>query len=672
MAVKFRHKRSTVQGKVPLVTDIDLGELAINTYDGKVYLKKNNGTESIVEVGAVASSASKLTTARSVALSGDITGSASFDGSANVSISSMLASSGATAGTYNNSSTAITPFTVDAKGRITATGAAVTITPAFSSITGKPTTLAGYGITDAASASHTHSIIGGQDTRSANINPYSYKGVSLHLKANTTDGLADGGIYHGVLNLTQWQDSSGGRAHQLGFTDNQNIYYRSTADGTTFTGWTKVWTASNLTNLNQLANGPGYLTSVPTPVSGDWFNNGFVSVSAGGVSEMGRFIDWHYRGSDTADYTARTQVDASGNLLHSKGITAEGSLKGNGIVVEGTSPTIHLRDTDATENNFWLHANSSKFYILSDQDNDGSWEVPHPLVLDNANDSLTVYGNTVWHTGNDGASSGLDADKLDGYQAAITATASSAAVRDASGDIHARLLRSEYGNENTISGAIAYRVESTSGGNNYLRFCSDTAAIRSYLGLAIGTTAGTVAAGDHTHSIPLPGNWFNGGYLCVSTAGVVETGRYLDWHYNGSDTTDHTARTEIDASGNLTHTHGLKVKGTGGLGYAFGGTVTQLTSRDTGVTLNAPSGTITLVSTTVIAGTTNKFTFTNSCIQATDVVQVSVRNPGSGVFNVFVNRVAAGVCDIVVQNLVSVSTAQTPSINFVVLKGANA
>lgn len=94
MAVKFRHKRSTVQGKVPLVTDIDLGELAINTYDGKVYLKKNNGTESIVEVGAVASSASKLTTARSVALSGDITGSASFDGSANVSISSMLASSG--------------------------------------------------------------------------------------------------------------------------------------------------------------------------------------------------------------------------------------------------------------------------------------------------------------------------------------------------------------------------------------------------------------------------------------------------------------------------------------------------------------------------------------------------------------------------------------------------
>ena len=60
-----------------------------------------------------------------------------------------LPSSGVTAGTYNNSATAVTPVTVDVYGRVTATGAAVTITPAFASITGKPTTLSGYGITDA-------------------------------------------------------------------------------------------------------------------------------------------------------------------------------------------------------------------------------------------------------------------------------------------------------------------------------------------------------------------------------------------------------------------------------------------------------------------------------------------------------------------------------------------
>ena len=57
-----------------------------------------------------------------------------------------LPDSGVTAGTYNNSATQVRPFAVDAKGRITSVGAAVTITPAWASITGKPTTLSGYGI----------------------------------------------------------------------------------------------------------------------------------------------------------------------------------------------------------------------------------------------------------------------------------------------------------------------------------------------------------------------------------------------------------------------------------------------------------------------------------------------------------------------------------------------
>lgn len=83
-----------------------------------------------------------LTGNQTVTLSGDASGSGA------TSITVTLANSGVTASTYNNSATAITPFTVDAKGRITGTGSAVTITPAFSSITSKPTTLSGYGITD--------------------------------------------------------------------------------------------------------------------------------------------------------------------------------------------------------------------------------------------------------------------------------------------------------------------------------------------------------------------------------------------------------------------------------------------------------------------------------------------------------------------------------------------
>jgi hypothetical protein len=55
MAQNIRLKRSAVPGRVPDVNQVELGELALNTFDGKLYLKKDNGTESIVDVGFSAS-----------------------------------------------------------------------------------------------------------------------------------------------------------------------------------------------------------------------------------------------------------------------------------------------------------------------------------------------------------------------------------------------------------------------------------------------------------------------------------------------------------------------------------------------------------------------------------------------------------------------------------------
>lgn len=53
MANTIKIRRSAVPGKVPLVGDLQLGELALNTHDGKLYAKRNqDGTESIVELSA--------------------------------------------------------------------------------------------------------------------------------------------------------------------------------------------------------------------------------------------------------------------------------------------------------------------------------------------------------------------------------------------------------------------------------------------------------------------------------------------------------------------------------------------------------------------------------------------------------------------------------------------
>lgn len=52
MANTIKIRRSATEGATPTTEQLALGELAINTFDGKLFLKKDNGTASIVEVGA--------------------------------------------------------------------------------------------------------------------------------------------------------------------------------------------------------------------------------------------------------------------------------------------------------------------------------------------------------------------------------------------------------------------------------------------------------------------------------------------------------------------------------------------------------------------------------------------------------------------------------------------
>lgn len=94
------------------------------------YLKKH--VDDIEGGNTAAGKADKLSTARNIALAGDVTGQAAFDGSGNITITATYKNSGVVAGTYRS-------VTVDAKGNITAGT--------------NPTTLAGYGITDAVPAS---------------------------------------------------------------------------------------------------------------------------------------------------------------------------------------------------------------------------------------------------------------------------------------------------------------------------------------------------------------------------------------------------------------------------------------------------------------------------------------------------------------------------------------
>jgi hypothetical protein len=73
MANTIQLRRSATANAVPTTAQLALGELAINTTDGKLYLKKNvSGTESIVEIGSGGASISVSDTAPSSPSNGSL------------------------------------------------------------------------------------------------------------------------------------------------------------------------------------------------------------------------------------------------------------------------------------------------------------------------------------------------------------------------------------------------------------------------------------------------------------------------------------------------------------------------------------------------------------------------------------------------------------------------
>ena len=128
---------------------LNSSEVITTATAGKL-LKLDANSKLPADITGNAATATQLASSRNIALTGALSGSSSFDGSANISITTTLADSGVSAGTYNK-------LTVNSKGIITAgSSLAASDIPMldWSKISsGKPTTLSGYGISDALNSS---------------------------------------------------------------------------------------------------------------------------------------------------------------------------------------------------------------------------------------------------------------------------------------------------------------------------------------------------------------------------------------------------------------------------------------------------------------------------------------------------------------------------------------
>ena len=114
---------------------------------------------------------------------------------------------------------------------------------------------------------------------------------------------------------------------------------------------------------------------------------------------------------------------------------------------------------------------------------------------------------------------------------------------------------------------------------------------------------------------------------------------------------------------------------TGNIGFeaGAGGTVTQATSKSTGVTLNKSCGAITLNNAALAAATSVGFTLSNSAIAATDVIVANIKSGATAdSYTLTVDAVAAGSCRISVRNVSAGSLGEALVLNFAVLKAVAA
>ncbi|HHM9614552.1 TPA: phage tail protein [Pseudomonas aeruginosa] len=189
-------------------------------------LRLNGAGQLPASITGNAASATKLTSERVLACSGAATGSAVFDGTRDVSIALTLADSGVVPGVYPK-------VTINAKGLVTA-GASLSAADIpsldWSKInSGKPTTLAGYGITDALNAGFNsqspifYSAVAGDGLAQA----------AIQIREAELIG-ANGRIYKYAPRL--WFHWSGVYAGDLGMNDVGNLLWRGSP----------IYTAANL------------------------------------------------------------------------------------------------------------------------------------------------------------------------------------------------------------------------------------------------------------------------------------------------------------------------------------------------------------------------------------------------------------------------------------------
>ena len=167
-------------------------------------------------------------------------------------------------------------------------------------------------------------------------------------------------------------------------------------------------------------------------------------------------IDWNAQkitnlGNATADADALNRVTADGRYARvGSNETVSGTWTFSGLpTLSNTFPVLQLLDNDLTETTgkrWYIGAADDVFFVYRNTAAGGDFSTYNTILEANVS-TFNYMGYTVWHSGNDGSGSGLDADTVDGVHASALVPTSD--VTSGSFTIY---LRASHNGANIMSG----------------------------------------------------------------------------------------------------------------------------------------------------------------------------------------------------------------------------
>ena len=100
-------------------------------------------------------------------------------------------------------------------------------------------------------------------------------------------------------------------------------------------------------------------------------------------------------GSANKTWSITTTV-ANNSHDHTNYVGKTGDTMTGQLTMSGTSPQIKFNDTTSGADDFWIHVNSDQFYVLTDRDDNGSWDGTYPLQLKNSDSTGHLYGQRLF------------------------------------------------------------------------------------------------------------------------------------------------------------------------------------------------------------------------------------------------------------------------------------